>query len=359
MRPQAFTHAALFGTPAGEHQVQVAAALCLQRAGAEEGVHQQVRSLLVGQAPGVEDVDLAREHALVTLGRAERRRVHAAVPAHHPLGGDAELAQPFVRGGTGREHHPAGPVEVGQGGGGHRLEVRLSGAQPGVGGQLGVVAADDGQVQDPGQQAAGHSRRPGRADVRPGRSDRPPGSRRSPAGWGRRPRAPRSRGPRRRHDVPVATAHTPCRVSAPPRREGRQGWPSRRQATLPPPPTRSPRQGPGRSRVRRRGRERPSCSPCVERWPARARFASPPSDRAGAGVSGANRAAMRHLSRFMSLLGRPPGAAESDASMAREAGPFERGADSRLFSSQLPTWALARRSPASPVGRPRRRRDSP
>ena len=68
------------------------------------------------------------------------------------VAGDPELSEPLVAGRTRREHHVAGAVEGAKRDPGQRLELLLAGAQARVGGQLGVVAADQRQFEHPCQQ---------------------------------------------------------------------------------------------------------------------------------------------------------------------------------------------------------------
>ena len=81
----------------------------------------------------------------VAQRRVEARGVHAAVPAQHPLGRHPERGQRLVGGGAGGEDDVARAVE-GADGQRHRVgDALLAGAQARVGGQLGVVAADQRQ----------------------------------------------------------------------------------------------------------------------------------------------------------------------------------------------------------------------
>ncbi len=96
---------------------------------------------------------------------SKRAHVDAAVPARDALGADAEPLQRGVGGGAGREDEVAGAVE-GAHRGVHRAgEARVAGAQAGVGGELGVVAAEQRQAQRAGEQRPGDADRARGADV--------------------------------------------------------------------------------------------------------------------------------------------------------------------------------------------------
>ena len=109
------------------------------------------------------------ERALAQPGIAQRgveaRGVHAAVPAHDALGGHADLLEHGVGGGAGGEDDVAGAVEGADGHGHGAGELGTPGAQVGVGGELGVVAAEQWQAERAGEQRAGHAGGAGGADV--------------------------------------------------------------------------------------------------------------------------------------------------------------------------------------------------
>ncbi len=123
-------------------------------AGQQEGVREQLDTLLAGDPPGVEDRYPAVGHVRPAAGPIpqhgrEALPVHTPVPAHHALGGDAQPRQRLVGGLAGGEDDVAGAVE-----GPHRELYRRRdrlAARPdlGVGGQLGVVAADQRQPHRP------------------------------------------------------------------------------------------------------------------------------------------------------------------------------------------------------------------
>ena len=124
--------------------------------------------------------------------RVEAAGVDAAVPAHHALARDADLRQRRVGGRARGEHDLAGAVEE-RDRAVHRLdEPRLAAAQPGVGGQLGVVAAEQRQPERARDERGGDPGGAGRADVdrveaavRERLRRRPAGSARRSAGRGR------------------------------------------------------------------------------------------------------------------------------------------------------------------------------
>ena len=146
MLAEARRAARLLGPAAGEHEVQPRVVL----AGGEERVGEQVGALLARQAPGVEDVERspAQGPRRAAAGR-EARDVDAAVPARRC----ARASMPSARerrvgGGARREDDVAGAVERAERQL-HPERTRVAGAQPGVGGELGVVACRQRQLDHP------------------------------------------------------------------------------------------------------------------------------------------------------------------------------------------------------------------
>ena len=108
---------------------------------------------------------LCASRLVVAQRGVKARGVHAAIPAQDLLGRHADLGERRVGGGAGGEDDVAGVVE-GADGHLHRVgHVLLAGAQVGVGGELGVVAADQRQAQRARDEHARDTGRAGRADV--------------------------------------------------------------------------------------------------------------------------------------------------------------------------------------------------
>ncbi len=97
----------LLRAAARERQVQARIAA----ASFEERVGEEVDSLLAAQSSGIQQVDLARQQMLVTVGGVEALQVDAAIPAPDPLGRDPQLAQAIVTGPARRQHDVTCPVE--------------------------------------------------------------------------------------------------------------------------------------------------------------------------------------------------------------------------------------------------------
>ncbi len=151
----------LLRAAAGELQPQARVAL----AGAQERVGEQVDPLLPREAAGVQHDQLAVALlARAQLGR-EAREVHATVPAADPLGRHAQLAQRRVGRGARRQDAAALAVEGRHHRAHRRLDARVGGAQARVGGQLGVVGADDRHAEQPRDQRRRDPRRAGRDEV--------------------------------------------------------------------------------------------------------------------------------------------------------------------------------------------------
>ena len=87
MSPSRSAEVLLLRAAAGQHEPQARVAPVRL----EEGVGEQVGALLLGQAPGVEHVQLAGQQPRRALARAEAGEVHAAVPAADPRSVDPEL----------------------------------------------------------------------------------------------------------------------------------------------------------------------------------------------------------------------------------------------------------------------------
>ena len=135
-------------------------------AGGEERVGQQVGALLAGQPPGVEDAQLARR-AAATSRRAGEKRATSTPRSQRPM---RSASMPIPRrtsseAGLGLRTTLALPVEGGDRGAGDELELGVGRAQPRVGGQLGVVGAEDRHLHDARDDRGGHARRAGAAEV--------------------------------------------------------------------------------------------------------------------------------------------------------------------------------------------------
>ena len=115
----------------------------------QEAVGEQVDALLLRQPARVEHLDLARVGVGLAQRRVVEREVHSARPAPDAVAVDAERRERVVGRRARREHHLALAVEDGKRHAHPGLERRVLAAQPGVGGELGVVAADQRQVADP------------------------------------------------------------------------------------------------------------------------------------------------------------------------------------------------------------------
>jgi hypothetical protein len=161
---QPIAKAPLLGTAAGEREVQAGLASSRQL----ERVGQQIGPLLLRDAPAVEDPRRPRGPRRLrrpAQGRGEARGVHAPVPPQDPLERHADRRERLVGGRARGEDQVAGSVE-GTYGYRHRVgDALLARAQAGVGGQLGVVAADQRQSQRSPDERAGDARRTGRAHV--------------------------------------------------------------------------------------------------------------------------------------------------------------------------------------------------
>ena len=160
-RPKARAQGVLLGAATSQHQVQPRIA----PAGGLERVRQQVDALLLGQPARVQNVDLARQQLRVAQRRIEPVEVDAAVPAADPVEVDPEVPEPLVGCRARRQDDVAGAVELRQREVGDHLGVRLTRAQACVGAELGVVAAEQRQLEDAGQQPGGGAGGPGRAHV--------------------------------------------------------------------------------------------------------------------------------------------------------------------------------------------------
>ena len=128
--------------------------------GAMEALGEQVDSLLPGQPPRVEDLDLAGVGLGIRLPRVEAGDVHTPLPAADRRGVGAEVEQRAVRRGARREDPRVSAVEGAERHPRDRLDLAVAAAHSGVGAELGVVAADQRRAGDPAEQRRAD---PGRA----------------------------------------------------------------------------------------------------------------------------------------------------------------------------------------------------
>lgn len=145
MLAQTLAQHRLLRTAPREHQVEPR----VPDARREERIGEEIRALLAGEPPRVENRALAGEQRRVSVRRVEPGEIDATLPATDPLTRDPELRQVRVGGGARGEHDLTGAIEPAQRGGGHELQVGRAGPQAGIGGQLGVVAARAAAVRDP------------------------------------------------------------------------------------------------------------------------------------------------------------------------------------------------------------------
>ena len=116
-------------------------------------------------APGVEHVDALLAGRAPAQGRVEAACVDAAVPARDLLGATPIPASVCIGRGAGGEHEVARAVE-GAYADRHRIgDAPLARAQAGVGGQLGVIAAEQRHAEAAADERADDADRTGRADV--------------------------------------------------------------------------------------------------------------------------------------------------------------------------------------------------
>ena len=162
MPAEALAQRALLRPAARQAQVQARVAF----ARGEEGVGEQVDALLGREAPGVEHADLAGQERLVAQVRVEAVGVDAAVPAADPLAGRCPCRRATAsEAALGDSTRPALAVEGADGELRAELEPRVLGPQGGVGGELGVVAADHRQLDHPRDDRGGGAR-PGPGEQR-------------------------------------------------------------------------------------------------------------------------------------------------------------------------------------------------
>ena len=83
----------------------------------------------------------------------------------HQAAGRPQRGQALVAGRARGQDHVAGAVERAEGKVRDFLELRSAGAQPDVRAQLGVIAADAGEIEHAGEQPGGDAGRAGRTDV--------------------------------------------------------------------------------------------------------------------------------------------------------------------------------------------------
>ena len=151
----------LLGPASGEQQVQAwVMAPCPQ-----EGLGEQVDALFLRQPARVQHPQHAGEAAGVALCGAEAVRVDSALPASDALRLDTELGQRAIGSRARREDPGAGPEEDAEPEGDALGQRRVAGAQGGVGGEVGVVAADDRQAHDPRDKAGGDAAGARRCEV--------------------------------------------------------------------------------------------------------------------------------------------------------------------------------------------------
>ena len=182
--PEALAQVLLLGAAAGEHQVQPRVALRARR-----GTRRRAgrRPSPCVSRPAYRTLTSPGSSPGVAQRRVEALEVDAAVPAPDPLArrsrarAAARRSPGWARGRRRRRRRTSPAPSFAS-----ASSCGLAGAQPGVGGQLGVVAADQRDVEHPRQQPGARSR-PARAR-RGGRGRSGPrrARRRSPGGSGRR-----------------------------------------------------------------------------------------------------------------------------------------------------------------------------